>query len=91
MVAIKTLKENASAKTQGDFRREVELMSDLRHPNIVCLMGVVLKGEPMCMLFEYMTQVSEGGVAICATRPCAHRLPCKFERLLVLSLVFHMV
>lgn len=56
MVAIKTLKENASAKTQGDFRREVELMSDLRHPNIVCLMGVVLKGEPMCMLFEYMTQ-----------------------------------
>lgn len=57
MVAIKTLKENASAKTQGDFRREVELMSDLRHPNIVCLLGVVLKGEPMCMLFEYMTQV----------------------------------
>lgn len=56
MVAIKTLKENASAKTQGDFRREVELMSDLRHPNIVCLLGVVLKGEPMCMLFEYMTQ-----------------------------------
>lgn len=57
MVAIKTLKENASAKTQGDFRREVELMSDLRHPNIVCLLGVVLKGEPMCMLFEYMSQV----------------------------------
>ncbi|KAE8743180.1 hypothetical protein FOCC_FOCC011209 [Frankliniella occidentalis] len=56
MVAIKTLKENASPKTQGDFRREVELMSDLRHPNIVCLMGVVLKGEPMCMLFEYMSQ-----------------------------------
>ena len=55
-VAIKTLKENASPKTQSDFRREVDLMTDLRHPNIICLLGVILKGEPMCMLFEYMTQ-----------------------------------
>lgn len=56
LVAIKTLKENATPKTQGDFRREVELMTDLRHCNIVCLLGVILKGEPLCMLFEYMTQ-----------------------------------
>ncbi|XP_012287594.1 tyrosine-protein kinase transmembrane receptor Ror isoform X2 [Orussus abietinus] len=55
-VAVKTLKENASPKTQSDFKREVDLMTDLRHPNIICLLGVVLKGEPMCMLFEYMTQ-----------------------------------
>jgi receptor tyrosine kinase-like orphan receptor 1 len=57
LVAIKALKENATPKTQADFRREVELMTDLRHPNIVCLLGVVMKGEPLCMLFEYMTQV----------------------------------
>ncbi|XP_028981961.1 uncharacterized protein LOC107038367 [Diachasma alloeum] len=55
-VAVKTLKENATPKTQGDFKREVDLMTDLRHPNIICLLGVILKGEPMCMLFEYMTQ-----------------------------------
>ncbi|XP_012268350.2 tyrosine-protein kinase transmembrane receptor Ror isoform X2 [Athalia rosae] len=55
-VAIKTLKENATPKTQSDFKREVDLMTDLRHPNIICLLGVILKGEPMCMLFEYMTQ-----------------------------------
>ncbi|XP_034188022.2 tyrosine-protein kinase transmembrane receptor Ror isoform X1 [Osmia lignaria lignaria] len=55
-VAVKTLKENASPKTQSDFKREVDLMTDLRHPNIICLLGVILKGEPMCMLFEYMTQ-----------------------------------
>ncbi|XP_058797126.1 tyrosine-protein kinase transmembrane receptor Ror isoform X2 [Phymastichus coffea] len=55
-VAVKTLKENASPKTQNDFKREVDLMTDLRHPNIICLLGVVLNGEPMCMLFEYMTQ-----------------------------------
>ncbi|KDR16037.1 Tyrosine-protein kinase transmembrane receptor ROR1, partial [Zootermopsis nevadensis] len=56
LVAIKALKENATPKTQADFRREVELMTDLHHPNIVCLLGVVMKGEPLCMLFEYMTQ-----------------------------------
>ena len=54
-VAIKTLKENAAPKVQGDFRREVDLMTDLKHPNIVCLIGVCVREEPMCMLFEYMT------------------------------------
>ncbi|XP_058460965.1 tyrosine-protein kinase transmembrane receptor Ror [Malaya genurostris] len=55
-VAVKALKENASAKTQADFKREIELISDLRHDNIVCILGVVLKEEPLCMLFEYMAQ-----------------------------------
>lgn len=53
-VAIKTLKENAQPKMKNDFRREVDLMSDMRHPNIVCLLGVSMKQEPMCMLFEFM-------------------------------------
>ncbi|KAF2351171.1 Kringle [Trinorchestia longiramus] len=55
-VAVKTLKENATVKTRQDFHREVDLMSELRHPNIVCLVGVVLKEEPMCMIFEHMSQ-----------------------------------
>lgn len=55
-VAIKTLKENASPKVQNDFRREVDLMSEMRHSNIVCLLGVCMKQEPMSMLFEYMSQ-----------------------------------
>ena len=53
-VAVKTLKENAASKIKQDFRREVEVMTDLKHPNIVCLLGVCMKDEPMCMLFEYM-------------------------------------
>lgn len=57
-VAVKSLKENASAKTQADFQREIELISELKHPNIICLLGVVTKQEPMCMLFEYMSEVS---------------------------------
>ncbi|VEN42632.1 unnamed protein product [Callosobruchus maculatus] len=55
-VAVKSLKENASAKTLADFQREIELISELKHPNIICLLGVVMKQEPMCMLFEYMSE-----------------------------------
>ena len=53
-VAIKTLNDNATAKVQNDFRREVDLMTDLKHPNIVCMVGVCMKERPLCMLFEYM-------------------------------------
>lgn len=55
-VAVKALKENASHKTQQDFKREIELISELRHDNIVCILGVVLREEPLCMLFEFMAK-----------------------------------
>ena len=29
-----------------DFARESELMADLKHPNIVCLIGVCMQEEP---------------------------------------------
>ena len=54
LVAIKTLKPGANQKTRQDFIRESELMTDLRHPNIVCLVGVCLQEEPQCMVFEHM-------------------------------------
>ena len=43
LVAIKTLKPGANQKTRSDFVRESELMTDLRHPNIVCLIGVCMQ------------------------------------------------
>lgn len=55
-VAVKALKENASAKTKADFRREIDLISELTHDNIVCIVGVALKEEPLCMLFEFMAR-----------------------------------
>ena len=54
LVAIKTLKPGAAQKTRQDFSREAELMTDLRHPNIVCLIGVCSQEEPHCMVFEHM-------------------------------------
>merc|ERR1719278_671642 len=54
LVAIKTLKPGANQKTRNDFQREADLMTDLRHPNIVCLLGVSFSDDPQCMLFEHM-------------------------------------
>ncbi|XP_033636995.1 inactive tyrosine-protein kinase transmembrane receptor ROR1-like [Asterias rubens] len=53
-VTIKTLKENSATKMEQDFNREAEVMASLRHPNIISLLGVCTKEQPMCMLFEFM-------------------------------------
>ena len=54
LVAIKTLKPGANQKTRNDFQREADLMTDMRHPNIVCLIGVCFAEDPACMIFEHM-------------------------------------
>ncbi|XP_062291107.1 muscle, skeletal receptor tyrosine-protein kinase [Scomber scombrus] len=56
MVAVKMLKEEASADMQNDFQREAALMAQFDHPNIVRLLGVCAVGKPMCLMFEYMAQ-----------------------------------
>uniref|UniRef100_A0A3B5LA18 receptor protein-tyrosine kinase n=1 Tax=Xiphophorus couchianus TaxID=32473 RepID=A0A3B5LA18_9TELE len=56
MVAVKMLKEEASADMQNDFQREAALMAEFDHSNIVRLLGVCAVGKPMCLLFEYMAQ-----------------------------------
>ncbi|CAH0557393.1 unnamed protein product, partial [Brassicogethes aeneus] len=56
IVAIKVLKETASREAEEDFLREVEIMSAFKHPNILSLLGVVLREgnvNPM-MVFEFM-------------------------------------
>ncbi|XP_008829335.1 muscle, skeletal receptor tyrosine-protein kinase isoform X7 [Nannospalax galili] len=54
MVAVKMLKEEASADMQAGFQREAALMAEFDNPNIVKLLGVCAVGKPMCLLFEYM-------------------------------------
>lgn len=40
MVAVKMLKEEASADMQADFQREAALMAEFDNPNIVKLLGI---------------------------------------------------
>lgn len=50
VVAIKVLKETANREAEEDFLREVDIMSTFKHPNILSLLGVVLRGN-----YEYIS------------------------------------
>ena len=54
VVAVKVLKEGTSHSARKEFFREACLMNGYRHDNIVKLLGVCIKEEPLCMVFEYM-------------------------------------
>ncbi|XP_054983487.1 tyrosine-protein kinase transmembrane receptor ROR2 [Sorex araneus] len=52
-VAIKTLKDKAEGPLREEFRHEALLRARLQHPNILCLLGVVTKDQPLSMVFSY--------------------------------------
>lgn len=37
-----------------DFQKEIKIMSQLKDPNIVRVLGVCIREEPLCMIVEYM-------------------------------------
>ncbi|XP_074491014.1 inactive tyrosine-protein kinase transmembrane receptor ROR1 isoform X2 [Sebastes fasciatus] len=56
LVAIKTLKDISNVQLWGDFQQEAALLTELQHPNVVCLLGMVIQEQPVCMLFEFLPQ-----------------------------------
>lgn len=32
------------------------MLTELQHPNVVCLLGLVTQEQPVCMLFEFLPQ-----------------------------------
>ncbi|XP_034003659.1 inactive tyrosine-protein kinase transmembrane receptor ROR1 [Trematomus bernacchii] len=56
LVAIKTLKDVSNVQLWADFQQEVAVLTELQHPNVVCLLGVVIQEQPVCMLFEFLPQ-----------------------------------
>lgn len=50
MVAVKMLKEEASADMQADFQREAALMAEFDNPNIVKLLGMKIE-KKKCIAF----------------------------------------
>ena len=53
-VAIKVLKQDSSGEMKQSFFREATLMHTFDHPNILRLLGVCIREEPLCMIFEFM-------------------------------------
>ncbi|XP_076351974.1 discoidin domain-containing receptor 2-like isoform X2 [Tachypleus tridentatus] len=54
LVAVKTLRQDASDQARTDFYKEVKILSRLRDPNIVHVLGVCTREEPLAMIVEYM-------------------------------------
>ena len=53
-VAVKTMKRGSSQETAEDFRKEMEIMMDFDHPNIVRLLGICTHDEPLYLITELM-------------------------------------
>ncbi|KAJ0182182.1 hypothetical protein K1T71_002904 [Dendrolimus kikuchii] len=53
-VAVKTLKAGATTEEKLDFLSEAEAMKRFEHKNVVRLLGVVTKTEPVCTVMEFM-------------------------------------
>jgi serine/threonine protein kinase len=53
-VAVKTLKVGSSMVEKLDFLSEAEVMKRFEHKNIVKLLGVCTKNEPVYMIMEFM-------------------------------------
>ncbi|CAH0390440.1 unnamed protein product [Bemisia tabaci] len=53
-VAVKTLKIGSTTEEKLDFLSEAELMKRFNHPNIVKLLGVCTKNEPIYNVMEFM-------------------------------------
>ncbi|MFH4981203.1 hypothetical protein AB6A40_007912 [Gnathostoma spinigerum] len=54
LVAIKTLHPGSSPQKEDDFKNEMRVMGKLRHQNVVEVIGVCTRGEPLCGIVEYM-------------------------------------
>eukprot|EP00731_Ephydatia_muelleri_P032022 Em0023g529a len=57
LVAVKTTKKNSSEKDKADFLKEMMAMSQILHPNIVRLYGLVVEGtKSASIVLEYLSK-----------------------------------
>uniref|UniRef100_A0A914HVK6 receptor protein-tyrosine kinase n=1 Tax=Globodera rostochiensis TaxID=31243 RepID=A0A914HVK6_GLORO len=54
IVAVKTLLPGSGFKAKADFLMEASIMGQFEHENVIHLIGVVTKTEPVMILTEYM-------------------------------------
>ncbi|XP_037082025.1 discoidin domain-containing receptor 2-like [Pollicipes pollicipes] len=54
LVAVKTLRPGTSQAARADFEREARTLARLQDPNIVRVLGLCTREEPLCVVVEYM-------------------------------------
>eukprot|EP00731_Ephydatia_muelleri_P016536 Em0009g960a len=57
-VAMKSMKDVSDSKGLMQFLTEASVMTSLRHPNLVCLIGISLDDNPIYLITEYMAKGS---------------------------------
>ncbi|XP_043943956.1 tyrosine-protein kinase transmembrane receptor ROR2 [Protopterus annectens] len=53
VIAIKALKDKAETSLREEFKHEALMRARLQHANVVGMLGVITKEQPMCMIFSY--------------------------------------
>ena len=51
-VMVRTLAMTANMRTQVDFWSDAERLSEIRHPNVTCLIGINHVEQPVCLVLE---------------------------------------
>lgn len=54
VVAVKTLRPGSSMKAKANFLTEASIMGQFDHENVIHLLGVVTKTEPVMIVTEFM-------------------------------------
>ncbi|XP_058069356.1 LOW QUALITY PROTEIN: putative U-box domain-containing protein 50 [Magnolia sinica] len=74
MVAIR-LENSLSLQSQEEFQDKMRLLCQIRHPNLITLVGACTTVHPMSTVFEYMHNRSLRDLLFCPTRCKAPLLP----------------
>uniref|UniRef100_A0A1J3JCR0 non-specific serine/threonine protein kinase n=1 Tax=Noccaea caerulescens TaxID=107243 RepID=A0A1J3JCR0_NOCCA len=56
-IAVKRLSQS-SVRTEREFRNEVEILSKLRHKNLINLLGFCFKRDQYCLVYEFMPNLN---------------------------------
>ncbi|KAL0984909.1 hypothetical protein UPYG_G00150340 [Umbra pygmaea] len=90
LVAVKILRPDASKNARNDFLKEGKILSRLKDPNIIRLLGVCVSSEPLCMVTEYMecgdlNQYLSHRVLLDKTGPAHHSATISYPALISMA------
>ncbi|XP_050782294.1 discoidin domain-containing receptor 2-like isoform X2 [Gopherus flavomarginatus] len=96
LVAVKMLRSNVNKTARNDFLKEIKIMSRLKDPNIIRLLGVCVRDDPLCMITEYMENGDLNQFLsqreICSKFAISNNIPCvSWHQLVPATQLHHLI